>query len=105
MKFDMEELRKGINKKVDASGLETGKLNSLSIRPVAFDVSGAYLLGASEVQFPDGKVMVSVAVGATLVKGVPVSMNMYRDYEGTAAMLAMVEEQKKNLARLDAANP
>jgi len=105
MKFDMEELRKGINQKVDTSGLDTGKLNTLSIRPIAFDARGAYLMGVSEVQFPSGKTMVAVAVGATLVKGAPISINLYGDYKDTASLLAMVEEQKRNLARLDQANP
>ena len=105
MKFDADDLRRGVNEKVDTSGIDSGKLNSLSIRPLAFDASGAYLVGVTEVQFPTGKAMVGMAVGATLVKGVPISINIYHDYQGTPSLLAMVEEQKQNLARLDRANP
>jgi hypothetical protein len=105
LKFDAEELRKGVNQKVDTSGIDTGKMDSLSIRPIAFDRTAAYLIGASKVKFPSGEVMVAMVVGATLVKGVPVSMNLYRDYENTAGLLAAVEEHKANMARLDKANP
>jgi hypothetical protein len=80
-------------------------MDSLSIRPIAFDRTAAYLIGASKVKFPSGEVMVAMVVGATLVKGVPVSMNLYRDYENTAGLLAAVEEHKANMARLDKANP
>ena len=105
LKFDADDLRKGVNQKVDTSGIDTGKLNSLSIRPIAFDANGAYLVGVSEVQFPTGKAKVAMAVGATLVKGVPISLNLYFDYEGTPSLMAMVERQKQHLARLDQANP